>query len=327
MIKSKNCPICNSNDLAIFKKYVFKFPGNDVEDNLENIVYVRLWILFKKITNDQTTAVFNSILCNSCGLIFTNPRFSENELKLKYDTIDELGSVKHRIKNSPAIDAEKRANRIFNLIKSHYKPHSKRRSKILDFGGASGDNLVPFISNFQCNVIDYEKWDLPAGVEYRGRNLSDLKKGEQFDVILLLHTLEHIIQPKVLLNELCKYLSETGIIYVEVPLGCFKEWKYLDEPLTHINFFSEQSLFECFRLLKLNVLHLDTSFQRVTTSKKWCLNIIGTKKSSDHAVHFDKILSTEKQMSKISYYLPYIFKLKSIKRILNGMIGNKFEFK
>ena len=98
------------------KEHVFKYPGDDADNNLADIIYLRLWILFRKIVKDNNDIVFNSMLCKSCGLIFTDPRFSEDEMKIKYDTINELGSVKYRLQKDPPVDLENRANKIYNLI-------------------------------------------------------------------------------------------------------------------------------------------------------------------------------------------------------------------
>jgi SAM-dependent methyltransferase len=316
MIQIKNCPICHSNKLKILKRHTFKYPGNNVKNNLNDISYIRRWILFQKIIPDEISFNFSSTLCCSCGFIFTNPRFNENEIKIKYETINELGSVKFRIKNTPPANAKKRAKRIFTLIQRFHNFDRKKKPKILDYGGAAGDNLYFFMSNFQCNILDYERWNLPKKINYLGRNLSDLKEIEKFDVILLLHTLEHIVDPKEFLIQIASFLKKDGIIYVEVPLGCFQEWKFLREPLTHINFFSEESLYNCFKFTNLDIDYLHTSFQQVTTTKKWCVNIIASKRTNKNKINFSNFLSTKKQMSYLFYYIPYIFEFRTLVRNL-----------
>jgi SAM-dependent methyltransferase len=256
------------------------------------------------------------MICESCGFIFTNPRFSEKDLEVKYNTIKELGSVKYRLKKNPPSNLDKRANRIYNLINKFFNYTQEATPTILDYGGASGYNLLPFVNSFKCGILDYEKWVLPAGVEYLGKDLSDLKDIDKFDVILLLHTLEHVIHPKNFIDELSKHLNENGILYVEVPLGCFREWKFIREPLTHINFFSEESLFKCFELCDLSVIYLATSYQWVTHGKMWCLNIIGSRQKYRRLSPIKNVLSTKKQMSKINYYFPYLFNGRVIGKVL-----------
>jgi len=319
MIKIDYCPVCDSKDIYKLKDYTVMFPGENVKNNLMDATYTRLWILFERIVKKRDDFVFEYMLCKSCGFIFINPRLSENDLKIKYDTINELGEVKYRLKNNPPSNLNKRANRIYNLIIKYLDYTQQSKYTILDYGGASGYNLSFFDNRFKCGVLDYEKWDLPYGIEYLGRDLSDLKNMDKFDVILLLHTLEHVPDPKKLIENICKHLNDNGIIYVEVPLGCFNEWKYRSEPLTHINFFSEESLFECFKICDLNVIHLTTLYQWVTHNKMWCVNIIGTKRRISRVIQKKDVLSTKKQMSKISYYLPYLFNWK----VIFGVLRNK----
>ena len=324
MIKTDRCPVCNSQSFRELKNHIFKYPGDEVEKHLADITYERLWILFKKIIKNEHRATFTATLCQSCGLIFTNPRFTEREIGIKYDTINQLNSVKYRLKQDPIDDVKvgRRSMRIYELI-TRFLNNRQREDvpSVLDYGGASGYILIPFIDSFKCAILDYEKWDLPSNVEYLGKDLSNLSKSDRFDVILLLHTLEHIVHPTNLLNDLCEHLSDDGMIYVEVPLGCFQEWKFIGEPMTHINFFSEESLLNCFTNCSLNVIYLSTSYQRVTRGKTWCLNILGTKKKVNNPIRFSDVLSTQKQRSKVNYYLPYLFNWRAFHKIFRKMFS------
>lgn len=308
------CPLCNSKNIETIYEYVFGYPGENVHEHLLDITYVRLWILFERIIKNRGDIKFQACLCRKCGFIFLNPRFSNKDLTIKYESIFELGSVKYRLQENPPSNLDLRAKRIYELIKQHAYSNSSSKPEVLDYGGASGYNLIPFIDSCECGILDYEKWDLPKGVAYLGEDISDLDEGASFDVILLLHTLEHVLKPKLFLETLCNVLKDRGIIYVEVPLGCFREWQTLSEPLTHINFFSEQSLYNCFQYCGLHIIHLSTSFQWITHGRKWCINIIGSKNLPPNSIR-PEALSTEKQMKKIKYYLPYLFSRKALRRI------------
>ncbi len=313
------CPLCESGNIKKIKTFVFRFPGEDVESHLFDITYVRLWILFERILMIRDSSAFSAMICQNCGLIFTNPRFSLDDLRIKYETINELGSVKYRLKQDPPFNLNSRARRIYDLISQHFYSGRKNKPKILDYGGASAYNLIPFANSFECSLLDYEKWDLPSEVDYLGKDVSDLDETDQFHVILLLHTLEHLSEPKTFINDLCKHLEDEGIIYVEVPLGCFREWQFLREPLTHVNFFSEESLMNLLTSCGLNVIHLSTSYQWITHAKTWCINIIGTKQKNLNEAA--RILTTKEQMNKIVYYLPYLTKGRAIMKALRSLTG------
>ena len=294
------CPICKSKHLDILKRFRYCYPGGKISENVLDMRYVRLWILFEKILRHREPVEFNSVLCKSCGLIFTNPRFSSEEISIKYAWINNLQSVKKLYRDNPASKLDVRSNRIYSLIKKLHSSQGKMR--VLDYGGAWGYNLLNFVKAGDLGyILDYEKWDIPAGIEYMGRDLMDLEQKDLFDVILCLHTLEHAIEPMEMLCGLSNHLSEQGLLYVEVPLGCLREYKNINEPLTHVNFFSEESLYKSFRSLNLNVLHLSTAYQSITLDSQWCINIIGSK---DRKNNISRYKTTKKQMNDLKYYVP-----------------------
>jgi hypothetical protein len=121
------------------------------------------------------------------------------------------------------------------------------------------------------------------------------------------------------LEDIGKYLANEGVLYVEVPLGCFREWRLITEPLTHVNFFSEESLFNCIKRCGLATIHLETSYQWVTQGNMWCVNAVGKKENFD-----DKVipnLTTKKQMNKVNYYLPFLRDGGVIRSVLKKMTG------
>ena len=73
-------------------------------------------IFFEKIWKDRNSAEFDVTLCKSCGMIFTNPRFTAEEIRIKYKTVSELESAKKRTQKQPALKTGERANRIYSLI-------------------------------------------------------------------------------------------------------------------------------------------------------------------------------------------------------------------
>lgn len=300
MITVNKCPMCNSKDLEVIKTTRFFYPGDRAKDHLIDIKYVRLWILFEKILNSKSPVEFYSTLCRSCGFIFTNPRFTAEEISIKYAIINELGSVKKRFKEHPAFNLDRRAKRIYLLIRSLREAKGKPY-RILDYGGALGYNLVPFVENGDaCYILDYEKWNLASGIEYLGKDLTALQNDDSFDVILLLHTLEHVPKPNRFLQDILAHLSESGLLYVEIPLGCFREYKNLAEPLTHVNFFSEESIYKGLRSIGLSIVYLLTEYQWVTHGKMWCINIVGSRRKRENVI--TRYKTTKYQMDNIGYY-------------------------
>lgn len=329
MLIVEKCPICECDRLHDIKKYQFALPETKEYDDLIDDVsfrYERLWILFEKIWKDQSPAEFNVNLCDSCGLIFTNPRFTAEEITIKYKTVGELDSAKKRTEKKPALKVDERAKRIYSLL-NNSQINGAKSLNILDYGGAKGYNLIPFVeAGHSCYLVDYVKYDYPEKVNYLGRDLDDLKDDQLFDVILFCHTLEHTTDPKSIVKDLTSHLTEGGCIYVEVPLGCFTEWKRLKEPLTHVNFFSEESLFKCLRSADLDIVYLSTAHQWVTQSEFWCLNIVGSKQKGNTITQFKPTWQQMKNPRLIDqprYYLKELTrKLKRLPKKVLNIVGS-----
>jgi len=299
MEKVSSCPVCNSTSLTRLGDHTYEFPGDDVKNNLISKKYVRRWILFKHIlkTDDKST-VFHVDMCSDCGFIFSNPRFTTEEMELKYKLIDELGSVKARVSNYPEKYRDMRAKRIFDLVDGCRGDLGLTGSaRVLDYGGQGGVNLKYFDENgYACEVIDYEEWPMPGNVKYAGRTLNDVQGNPE--IVLCNHTLEHVVDPVDFVSGIANVMNNASLLYIEVPLGAFyREYqRVMDiEPLTHVNFFSEQSLKEVCDRAGLNTHYLKTEYQQLQTVKYWCINIVVGKAPARKSV---KPRSTSSQLGK-----------------------------
>jgi len=170
---------------------------------------------------------------------------------------------------------------------------------VLDYGGQEGYNLASFAqTGNSCFVLDYLRFDHPDGISYLGRDTGDLLAQDRFDVILVCHTLEHLVNPVELLSDLGSRLTDGGAMYVEVPLGCWREYRSISDPITHVNFFSEQSLAGCLSRAGLRTVKLSTDYQWVTHARNWCVNAVGRRGNGPALAP----ASTSSQMRAIRYY-------------------------
>jgi SAM-dependent methyltransferase len=71
--------------------------------------------------------------------------------------------------------------------------------------------------------------------------IGDLGTGEQFDLIILLHVLEHVHDPAGLLSEIREHLAPTGRLYADVP-DVGMHGSISDLHLAHCNHFSVHTL-------------------------------------------------------------------------------------
>ncbi len=312
---TKSCPICKSiqlqriKQLSIDKKYT---------DQLN------------KINKDWPKNNFFIELCMKCGFIFENPRFTDED----YYLIIEFHSkpVKFPEKSIP------RAQTCYNFISKYYEISNNFSAKpsILDFGGQVGQNLYYFLDQFDCYLLDFANWILPEGVTYLGRDFSVVKeKNIKFDAIISTQVFEHVNDLRDTLKSLINCLKDGGVIYTQVPLGCLREWKSKTAPFTHINFFSEQSLYNFFTLAGLSVMYLKTNRYPYDKRIIWNLDIVAIKNQQQTKyIKSSNIASTEKQMNNLLYLfivlirmfkLNHFFFLKKLKTFKNKMISNLFK--
>jgi 2-polyprenyl-3-methyl-5-hydroxy-6-metoxy-1,4-benzoquinol methylase len=126
---------------------------------------------------------------------------------------------------------------------------------VCEIGCGSGNNLA-VLCRLGHSVVGVEP-DLAArhaalhdqGIKCLPGTAEDLPQiDEKFDIVIMMHVLEHCIDPQAALRNAANLLKRGGRLVVEVPnnaaagLRIFgRNWLWLDVP-RHLNFFTERSL-------------------------------------------------------------------------------------
>lgn len=189
---------------------------------------------------------YDVFICEECGLAFTYPRPSEEDVAAFYHSL-ALGEDLYG-GQSPM----KRA--FFELCHREIDRHLKS-GRILDFG--CGDGC--FLNEGDSSMFSLYGADLHSGIEkiphknkiefLIGNNLDVNIYGNYFDVIFTSATYEHFIDPVEMTDKFIKLLKPGGIIFiVSVPsYNSFniklhvEDW-LINRPPAHINFFTIKSL-------------------------------------------------------------------------------------
>lgn len=207
-------------------------------DRAQGWTHTALKILFELWTPDRTESEFEFVGCRSCGLMIYEPRPTAEEITAKYHYIGGMGDATPSKSEDPERTAL-RARRVFKIL----SPHMARTSRTaLDFGGGDGRLLQKFVGQgFDCALVDYA--DRPiAGV----RKIADTELGipqrDRYDAIICSHVVEHLPDPLRTLSNIRGALADDGVIYVEVPYEAYKQLPAKSEPVTHVNFFTPESL-------------------------------------------------------------------------------------
>ena len=76
--------------------------------------------------------------------------------------------------------------------------------------------------------------------------LTESERQKSLDLIILLHTLEHIVNPKAYIEYLGKYLNNAGAFFIEVPDFTFINESTDDLFIEHVNYFTNKQIEQMF---------------------------------------------------------------------------------
>ena len=184
-------------------------------------------------------------VCMNCGLVYQSPRMSDEELATFYE--EEYRQIYQGTSGPTPKDLfvqQGRASASLDFVVQHLgKPQ-----RLLDIGSSSGVFLDAMREHFGCMVVGiepgktYREYAQKQGMEIYA-SLDELKIGDEskFDLISMMHVLEHIPDPVAYLRMLRdKILHDKGYLLIEVPNlfahDCFE--------IAHMTSFSAHTLKE-----------------------------------------------------------------------------------
>ncbi len=238
--ESINCLLCQSNDC---RKFLTKFEMNLVK-------------------------------CRKCSLIYANPRIHESELFRRYASsffFDEyLPAFKATSKHYDLTIIRSHFFLFLQLITKYYTTGKR----LLDVGcgagfflkaaeeigwEAEGIEISPIASDYAQNIVK---------VKVLEGKLEDLHLPEEiFDLVVLIETVEHLMNPLETLKEINRILKKQGILIICTPdykslsrLFLGKNWAVLS-PEEHFSAFTQKSLFRIVQKAEFCVLGIRNLLQ------------------------------------------------------------------
>ncbi len=205
-------------------------------------------VLFsKKDKFGVTEDGFNVVECQGCGLLYINPRPSQEEIRKFYP---ETYSWKE------TLEAESFLTKCVRRLEKAYRYHLLRdevskvvkftrrgSGKVLDIGCGTGDRLDVF-RNKGFETYGVETSD--SGNYAQGHLKLNVLKGDLFsanfpdgffDIVTLYNVLEHTHHPTRVCDEIHRILKDDGFLVIQVPnkdsLQCKifkKRWAAFDVP-------------------------------------------------------------------------------------------------
>ena len=197
---------------------------------------------------------FNVETCSHCQLARTTPLLSDDELSKFYESSYYGSSDK---KFNPLIESWTvfSNNRLAKKILSGYKTShpTSEKIRVLDIGCGRA-NLLKAFNRQDCECYGIERADFPPGAEpqeitiYKQDVINAPLEKESFDIVVIWHVLEHLVNPSAVLKRINEILKADGLLVIAVPnFGGIqsrifgKHWFHLDLP-RHTYHFTQSSL-------------------------------------------------------------------------------------
>jgi 2-polyprenyl-3-methyl-5-hydroxy-6-metoxy-1,4-benzoquinol methylase len=162
------------------------------------------------------------VICKSCGLVFTNPRMDKDSFGDFYTKFyRDLYNYNLGENNLDSLHKSNYENGKF--VHEFVKPFIKNQSKVLEIGCANGGLLKFFREQGHfVTGLDLGEAEVIYGKDKFGLNLihksiDDFESEEKQDLIIMIHVIEHLIEPEITMNKINQNLSESGLLYISCP--------------------------------------------------------------------------------------------------------------
>lgn len=253
--RNDNHPSLKVNDLQIdlIEKVKNKIKNNvyQYEDTNCCICAVSQEVLISE--KDRYGFSHDVLICKRCGLIFTNPRFTQDTYNLFYN--EEYRELYHGY-NAPyenlfngELNAGKKIS--FYLERNGF---SLRDKTVYEVGCGAGGILKYLKDVYNCKVkgCDFGSDGIEYGIQnyqldLRTGGIDSFQNDEKPDIIIYHHVLEHILNIADELKKVYNLLQNDGILFVNVPGVKNLRFKYSADYLryfqnAHTYYFSLQTL-------------------------------------------------------------------------------------
>jgi hypothetical protein len=259
---ANKCVCCGSAQIGKIPAVLMPFVANRIF-GWEPVEIMESWGL-RDLRLGHAYAVCNTLACLDCGLLFLDMRFDEQEMEALYAGYRSQVYCNTRERFEPSYTARNQlltaGSPYIGVIEAFLAPHVPERPRVLDWGGDTGLN-TPFKGRASIHhVYDISNKPMVAGASPVARE--GLER-EHYDLIVLSNVLEHVAQPRILLNEIVSIMRPDTVLYIEVPHEDII--RTLKNPMQHkrhwhehVNFFTEVAISRLHEACRLEIVESTT---------------------------------------------------------------------
>lgn len=258
-MKTVNCDLCGGETHDLFL---------EVDVNEKN---PRFYRYARNVPDKQRfTGKHTIVKCNACDLVFTNPRFTTEELEVVYSSEAIIGGVFRSFdylfnSDDPDIlrSTEKGATFDpkfyqwkFDIIQE-YTNGKPNDLKLLDIGCGDGRFVFDAIKRgYQATGIDLSPDRVKQGMDryklkegtLKCMNVDEFAAGETFDIVVMWDVIEHVESPASVLKNLQKIAHKDTVFFIltmsmdSITYKLFKkDWYYIN-PTQHLHYFTHSTM-------------------------------------------------------------------------------------
>ena len=205
--------------------------------------------------------------CNCCRHLFVSSGFDSTQLEHAYDEDYYEGGDESALGYKDYLGNADMRLRGFAQRLQQVERHVAGRGKLLDYGCAVGF-FVKVAADAGWDATGYERsaWAAGYGREKLGLNIV-VGRGDdsppfdnQFDVITMWDVLEHLEDPRAVLQSVARWLKPGGLLALNTVNGASygarragADWRHIAPP-HHLQYFSRQSLHHALRECGMRVV-------------------------------------------------------------------------
>tara|TARA_B100000925_G_C21966076_1_gene455636 strand:+ start:292 stop:1353 length:1062 start_codon:yes stop_codon:yes gene_type:complete len=271
---SKLRPLINMKPKAVRAKENFQAKYSDSDLFEKQDCYICDKYNFQIISNvDRYGFLYPTGLCKSCGNLQQAEYYKDDVLidfytnyyRDIYDNHNPEYLFNHQ---------NFRSKTVYKFVESFLKSSDN----ILEIGCGCGGIINRFhINGYNSIGLDYNEeylnYGRQKGLDLRHGSIEVLNENDKFDLIILSHVLEHIVDPKKFMREVSNFLTEDGLIYIEVPSNESLDEAYNSDWLmyfqnAHTIHFNTQSFKNFCNISNFNILKSDHFLRAVIQVNK-----------------------------------------------------------
>jgi SAM-dependent methyltransferase len=170
---------------------------------------------------DRDGHALRTTICRACGLVWSNPRPGEDEVRRYYSSEYRLD---YKGRSTPSLRHIARSGRgALNRYRT-LAPYIKRGDRTLDAGAGGGEVVYVLRAlGFDATGLEPDEQYARHAREALGAPVSTgfvqdaAFPAGSFDVVTMFHALEHVEDPAAILSRLRTWMVERGVLLIEVP--------------------------------------------------------------------------------------------------------------